>query len=48
MAALDRDGADVASWLALACVHGPRQPAGRAAQAAMRDTGGMLQAVARA
>jgi diguanylate cyclase (GGDEF)-like protein len=49
MAALDRDGADVASWLALACVHGPRQPVGRPAQAATRDTaGGTLHRMARA
>ncbi|MCS0632593.1 diguanylate cyclase [Telluria mixta] len=49
MAALDRDGADVASWLALACVHGPRQPVGRPAAAATRDTaGGTLHRMARA
>ena len=49
MAALDRDGEDVASWLALACVHGPRQPVGRPASAATRDTAGVtLHRVARA
>jgi diguanylate cyclase (GGDEF)-like protein len=49
MAALDRDGADVASWLALACVHGPRQPVERPVQAAARDTDGVtLQVMARA
>jgi hypothetical protein len=49
MAALDRDGADVASWLALACVQGPRQPVGRPASAATRDTaGGTLHRIARA
>jgi diguanylate cyclase (GGDEF)-like protein len=49
MAALDRDDADVAALLALACVHGPRQLAERPVQAAVRDAGGgMLHAMVRA
>jgi diguanylate cyclase (GGDEF)-like protein len=49
MAALDRGDADVAALLALACVHGPRQPAERPAHAAVRDTGGgTLHAMVRA
>jgi diguanylate cyclase (GGDEF)-like protein len=49
MATLDREGGDVAPLLALACVHGPRQPAERPVQAPARDTGGgTLHAMARA
>jgi diguanylate cyclase (GGDEF)-like protein len=49
MAALDHDGEDVAPLLALACVHGPRQPAERPRQIATRDAGdGTLPALARA
>jgi diguanylate cyclase (GGDEF)-like protein len=49
MAALDRDGADVAALLALECVAGPRQPVERPAQAATREAGGAtLHAMARA
>ena len=53
MAALDRDGENVASWLAQACVQGPRQPMGRPAQATARESGGApgggtLHAMARA
>jgi diguanylate cyclase (GGDEF)-like protein len=43
MATLDREGGDVAPLLALACVHGPRQPVERTRQAAARDTAGGTQ-----
>jgi diguanylate cyclase (GGDEF)-like protein len=48
MAALDRDGDDVGSWLALACVHGPRQTVERAALPKRDTGGGTLHAMARA
>jgi diguanylate cyclase (GGDEF)-like protein len=49
MSALDHDGENVAPLLALACVHGPRQPAERPRQIATRDAGdGTLPALARA
>jgi diguanylate cyclase (GGDEF)-like protein len=47
MAALDRDGADLASLLALRCEHGPRQASARTAQATPREAdGGALPALA--
>ena len=48
MAALDRDGEDVAALLALEGVHGPRQVAERAAPPRRDTGGGTLHAMVRA